>query len=72
MHKTSAPSNAVIESPTEWAIGSYQKPMNASLLPEMSRKVKGTYSRGEKRHEEKSGIQDVTASVGGYGECWIA
>jgi hypothetical protein len=52
------------ESPSERAEGSYQDPSNASSLPEMSRKVKGTQSRGEKRREEKLGIQDATASVG--------
>jgi hypothetical protein len=37
-----APFHGVIELPTEWVIGSYEKPMNVSTLPEMRRKPKGT------------------------------
>ena len=69
---TRAPCHGVLELPLKRVEGSCQEPSNSSPLPEMRGNLKGTQSRGEKRREEKLGIQEASARVDRYGKSWIA
>ena len=69
--QTGAPFHGALNCPDTGPREATEIPSNASSLPEMSRKAKGTQSRDEKRREEKLGIQEASASVDRYGKAWI-